>query len=70
MASSIKRCVTFDSIVTLHNYTNTTPDERLFNYNRRSCLGACTPTWLNVPGNVLLKRHVRTNISDPLVDEV
>ena len=28
------------------------------------------PTWLSSPGPVLLKRHVRTSKSDPLVDEV
>ena len=28
------------------------------------------PTWLLTPGTILLKRHVRTCKSDPLVDEV
>ena len=28
------------------------------------------PTWLSSPGPVLLKRHVRANKTDPLVDEV
>ena len=28
------------------------------------------PTWLSVPGPVLLKRHIRTSKTDPLVDEV
>ena len=44
--------------------------ERLFNFSRRSCLGLSTPTWLSLPGNVLLKRHVRTSKHEPLVDEV
>ena len=50
--------------------TNTTPHERLFNFSRRSCLGLSTPAWLSLPGNVLLKRHVRTSKHEPLVDEV
>ena len=50
--------------------TNTTPYERLFNFSRRSCLGLSTPTWLSLPGNVLLKRHFRTSKHEPLVDEV
>ena len=49
---------------------NTTPHERLFNFSRRSCLNLSTPTWLSLPGNVLVKRHVRTNQHEPLVDEV
>ena len=47
--------------------TNCTPHERFFKFERRS---SCGPTWLSSPGAVLLKRHVRTSKSDPLVDEV
>ena len=50
--------------------TNTTPHERLFNFSRRSCLGLSTPTWLGLPGNVLLKRHVRASKLEAVVDEV
>ena len=50
--------------------TNTTPHERLFNFSRRSCLGLSTSTWLSLPGNVLLKSHVRTSKHKPLVDEI
>ena len=50
--------------------TNTTFHEQLFNFSRRSCQGLSTPTWLSLPGNVLLKRHVRTSKHEPLVDEV
>ena len=49
---------------------NTTPHERIFTFSRRSCLGLSTPTWLSLPGNILLKRHVRTSKQEPLVDEV
>ena len=50
--------------------TNATPHERLFNYSRRSSTGTTIPAWLCDPGPVLLKRHVRANKTDPLVDEV
>ncbi len=50
--------------------TNCTPHERFFKFERRSSCGGSVPTWLSSPGPVLLKRHVRTNKSDPLVDEV
>ena len=50
--------------------TNCTPHERLFKFERRSSTGGSVPTWLLTPGSVLLKRHVRTSKSDPLVDEV
>ena len=50
--------------------TNTTPHERVFNYNRRSSLGSSLPTWLSMPVNVLLKRHLRSSKNEPLVDEV
>lgn len=50
--------------------TNATPHERLFNYARRSSTGTAIPSWLCEPGPVLLRRHVRTSKTDPLVDEV
>ena len=50
--------------------TNETPHERFFKFTRRSSSGASVPTWMAEPGAVLLKRHVRTNKTDPLVDEV
>ncbi|ROT83975.1 hypothetical protein C7M84_022849 [Penaeus vannamei] len=50
--------------------TNATPHERLFNYARRSSTGTAIPSWLCEPGPVLLKRHVRTSKTEPLVDEV
>ena len=50
--------------------TNCTPHERFFRFERRSSTGRSMPTWLLTPGPVLLKRHVRTSKSDPLVDEV
>ena len=49
--------------------TNATPHERLFNYQRRSTSGTSVPSWLNTPGPVLLKKHVRNSKYDPLVDE-
>ena len=50
--------------------TNETPHERLFISPRRSSSGASIPTWMTQPGAVLLKRHVRTSKTDPLVDGV
>ena len=50
--------------------TNATPHERLFNYARRSSTGIAIPSWLCEPGPVLLRRHIRTSKTDPLVDEV
>ena len=50
--------------------TNETPHERFFKFPRRSGLGSSLPTWLLTPGPVLLRRFVRQNKSDPLVDEV
>ena len=50
--------------------TNETPHGRLFRLPRRSSSDASMPTWTAEPGAVLLKRHVRSNKADPLVDEV
>ena len=49
--------------------TNMTPHERMFNYNRRSCLGLSMPTWLCAPGTVLLRSHVKTSKNKPTVNE-
>ena len=50
--------------------TNQTPHERMFNHPRKSPSGEALPTWLLEPGKVLLRRQVRTNKYEPLVDEV
>ena len=50
--------------------TNATPHERMFNFQRRTSSGMSLPSWLTIPGPVLLKRHVRPSKYDPLVDEV
>jgi hypothetical protein len=48
--------------------TNCTPHERFFQHARRSTMGSSLPTWLLEAKSVLVKRHVRLNKSDPLVD--
>ena len=50
----------------LSTATNVTPHERLFNFARRSTTGGSLPTWLCMPGPVLLKRHVRHSKAEPL----
>ena len=50
--------------------TNATPHERMYIHQRRTFLGESMPSWLTCPGTVLLKRLVRTNKYEPLVDEV
>ena len=50
--------------------TNETSHGRLFRLPRRSSSDASIPTWTAEPGAVLLKRHVRSNKADPIVDEV
>ena len=50
--------------------TNETPHERMFAFQRRSATGYSVPSWLSLPGPVLLTRHVRHSKYDPLVDEV
>ena len=54
----------------LSTATNSTPHERLFKYIRKSSNGCAVPSWLSMPGKVLLKRAVRHSKHDPLVDEV
>ena len=53
----------------LSTATNSTPQERLFDYQRRSASGQSLPSWLTTPGPVLVKRHVRQSKYDPIVDE-
>ena len=44
--------------------TNSTPRERLFNFQRRSTSGQSIPSWLTTPGPVLLKdMYVTQNLS-------
>ena len=49
---------------------NSTPHERLFNYQHRSTSGNAVPTWLSTRGTVLLRRRNRQSKYDPLVEEV
>lgn len=53
----------------LSTATNTTPHERLFQYQRKTSSGHSVPTWLTKPGPVLVKRHVRQSKYDPTVEE-
>ena len=50
--------------------TNQTPHERMFSFPRRSGTGVSIPTWLTIPGPVLLRKFVRRSKQDPLVNEV
>ena len=50
--------------------TNATPHERLFSYQRRTHSGHSLPTWLSMPGPVLLRCHVRASKYKLLVDKV
>ncbi|XP_004207810.1 uncharacterized protein LOC101239223 [Hydra vulgaris] len=53
----------------LSTATNCTPHERLFSFPRRSSSGTSLPSWLT-PGPIFLRRFVRTNKNDNLVDKV
>lgn len=50
--------------------TNSTPHERLFNFERGSVTGNSIPSWLATPGPVLMKRHIRASKFQPVVDRV
>lgn len=50
--------------------TNKTPHDAMFCFPRRSTSGTALPQWLTSPGPVLLKRHVRGQKTEPLVDRV
>ena len=54
----------------LSTATNVTPHERLFGFPRRSSSENSLPSWIMAPGPVLLRRFVRTNKNEPLVDQV
>lgn len=49
---------------------NATPHERMFHHNRKSTNGQSIPTWLSSPGVVLMKKPVRRNRYESLVEEV
>ena len=53
----------------LSTATNTTPHERFFNFPRKSSQGTSLPSWLS-PGPVLLRKFVRSNKNDDLVEQV
>ena len=53
----------------LSTATNTTPHERFFNFQRKSSQGKSLPSWLT-PGPVFLRKFVRSNKNDDLVEEV
>ena len=48
--------------------TNTTPHERLFNYERRSSTGKSIPSWVK-PGPVYVRNHIRNSKNDPPVSQ-
>ena len=50
--------------------TDTTPHERFFSFQRRSCIGKSLPSWLSAPGKAYVRRFVRTSKADPLTDEI
>ena len=50
--------------------TNSTPHERFFNFERRSCSGKSLPTWLTCNDEAFVKRFIRNSKSDPYVDEI
>ncbi|GAA55793.1 hypothetical protein CLF_109016 [Clonorchis sinensis] len=50
--------------------SNCTPHERFMPFTRRPANGVSLPTWLTVPGPIILKRNDRVSKYDPLVEEV
>ena len=48
---------------------NCTPHERMFTHPRKSSFGKAIPTWLTNPGPVLVRKQIRHNKYDPLVEE-
>jgi len=57
-------------VATPHVATNSTPHERFFSFQRRSCYGKSLPTWLTAQEKAFVKRFVRNSENDPYVDEV
>ena len=57
------------SLLPVCTTTNTTPHERLFNYQRRSTMGVTFPTWLSQSGPVSLRRHARSSKHKSVIDE-
>ena len=49
--------------------TNATPHERMFKHSRRSFYGTSRPQWLMNPGPVLVRRNVRQNKYEPMVEQ-
>lgn len=50
--------------------TNITPHELLSKHFRRSHYSDSVPSWLSLPGPVLLRKHNRSSKYNPLVEEV
>lgn len=50
--------------------TNVKLHERFFWFPRSSSSGSSLPSWIMTPAPVLLRKFVRTNKNEPLVDEV
>lgn len=50
--------------------TNTTPHELMSKHFRRSHYSDSVPSWLSLPGSVLLRNHNRSSKYNPLVEEV
>ena len=56
-------------IKTFCTSTNATSHELFFKFQRKSTTGQAVPTWLSEPGKIFVKKHVRKNKHDPLVEE-
>ena len=54
----------------LSTATNPTSHEIFFEFQHRTPCVSALPTWLSVPGCVMLRRFVRNSKNDPLVDKV
>ena len=54
----------------LYTSTNSTPHERISNYQCHSTSGNAVSTWPSTPGTILLRQHYRQSKYDPLVEEV
>ena len=50
--------------------TNSTPHDRMFNFQRRSSSGHSVPSWLTSADKAYLRKRVRQSKYDPLVEEV